>query len=177
MKLNVMVRRLHYWVSIGIALPALILIGSGLLLQTKKHWSWIQPVEQRGSSTTPQITFETLLSSLVTNPALGVRGWEDINRVDVRPNRGVAKVSLHSGFEVQVDLGTGSILQHAYRRSDLIESIHDGSFFGGDWTKLGLFLPTGILLLFLWASGLFLFFIPVLAKRRKSRRSAPARER
>ena len=33
------------------------------------------------------------------------------------------------------------------RRSDLIESIHDGSYFGGDWTKLGLFLPAGIVLL------------------------------
>ena len=32
MALNVLVRRLHYWVSICIAFPALILIGSGLLL-------------------------------------------------------------------------------------------------------------------------------------------------
>jgi hypothetical protein len=56
-----------------------------------------------------------------------------------------------------VDLGTGRVLQHAYRRSDLIESIHDGSFFGGNWTKLGLFLPAGLMLLFLWISGLFLF--------------------
>jgi hypothetical protein len=170
MKPSVLFRRLHYWVSIGIALPGLVLIGSGLLLQSKKHWTWLQPAEQRGSSTTPEITVDALLGSLVSTPSLGVRGWDDINRIDLRPGRGVAKVWLNSGWEVQVDLGNGSILHHAYRRSDLIESIHDGSFFGGDWTKLGLFLPTGVLLLILWGSGIYLFFVPVLARRRKKHR-------
>ena len=51
----------------------------------------------------------------------------------------MVKVWLNNGWEIQVDLNNGTILQTAYRRSDLIESIHDGSFFGGDWTKLGLF--------------------------------------
>jgi uncharacterized iron-regulated membrane protein len=67
----------------------------------------------------------------------------------------------------QVDLGTGRVLQTAYRRSDLIESIHDGSFFGGDWVKLGLFLPAGIVLLLLWLSGLWLWWLPFGAKRRR----------
>lgn len=166
-KLSGIVRKLHYWVSLGIALPTLIIITSGLLLQTKKHWSWVQPVEQQGSSTVPKITWEALMGSLVSTPSLGVRGWEDLSRIDVRPSRGLAKVWLKSGVEVQVDIGTGAILQHAYRRSDPIESIHDGSWFGGEWTKLGLFLPTGVLLLFLWGSGLWLVLMPMLAKRRK----------
>lgn len=169
MTLNAAVRKLHYWTSISIALPALALILSGLLLQTKKHWSWVQPDELRGTVTTPQITLDELLHSLVSTPSLGVGGWKDVNRIDLRPSRGIAKVWLHTGWEVQVDLGNGSILQHAYRRSDLIESIHDGSFFGGNWTKLGVFLPTGLLLLFLWGSGLFLFWIPLAAKRRRSK--------
>jgi len=166
MKASTLIRKLHYWVSIGIALPALLLIGSGLLLQTKKHWSWVQPPEQRGSGAAPRITLDALLDVLVAAPELGVTGWEDINRVDLRPGRGVAKVWLHSGWEVQVDLGDGRILQNAYRRSDTIESIHDGSYFAGEWTKLGLFLPTGVLLLFLWVSGVILFFLPLLARRR-----------
>jgi hypothetical protein len=170
MKPSVLIRKLHYWVSIAIALPALIIIGSGLLLQSKKHWSWVQPTEQRGTGTEPVITLDTLLATLVSRPSLGVSGWNDINRIDIRPSRGIAKVWLESGFEVQVDLGTGRILQNAYRRSDLVESLHDGSFFAGDWTKLGVFLPTGLFLLFLWASGIVLFFIPVLAKRRRQKR-------
>ena len=80
----------------------------------------------------------------------------------------LAKVWLHSGWEVQVDLGSGEVLQTAYRRSDLIESIHDGSFFAGDLTKLGLFLPAGVVLLLLWLSGLWMFWQPLAAKRRLS---------
>ena len=74
-----------------------------------------------------------------------------------------------NGYEVQVDLGTGHVLQTAYRRSDLIESIHDGSFFGGDWTKLGLFLPAGLTLLLLWLGGLWMFWVPFGAKWKRAR--------
>ncbi|HEX4935448.1 MAG TPA: PepSY domain-containing protein [Gemmatimonadaceae bacterium] len=170
MRPSIVIRKLHYWTSIAIALPASILLASGLLLQAKKHWSWVQPPEQRGSVTAPRITTDSVLGSVVAVPALGVRGWDDVNRIDFRPGKGVAKVWLQNGVEVQVDLGTGAVLQSAYRRSDLIESIHDGSYFGGDATKLGVFLPTGIVLLFLWVSGVWLFLVPILAKRRRAHR-------
>ena len=170
MRPSIVIRKLHYWTSIAIALPASILLASGLLLQAKKHWSWVQPPEQRGSVTAPRITTDSVLGSVVAVPALGVRSWDDVNRIDFRPGKGVAKVWLQSGMEVQVDLGTGAVLQTAYRRSDLIESIHDGSYFGGDATKLGVFLPTGIVLLFLWVSGVWLFLVPILAKRRRAQR-------
>jgi uncharacterized iron-regulated membrane protein len=178
MKIGSQLRNWHYWVSIGIALPALVMMASGLLLQLKKQWDWVQPPEQRGTGTAPVIGLEALKDRLVATPELGVRGWEQIHRIDVRPSRGVAKVSLTDGWEVQVDLGTGAVLQRAYRRSDLIESIHDGSFFGGDAVKLGVFLPTGLLLLFLLLSGLYLFALPYLAKARRRRRaSEPAPHR
>ena len=80
----------------------------------------------------------------------------------------MAKVWLDSGWEVQVDLGTGRVLHTAYRRSDVIESIHDGSLFGGDWIKLGLFLPAGFVLLVLWFSGLWMWWIPIASKRRRA---------
>jgi len=56
-----------------------------------------------------------------------------------------AKAWLQTDYEAQVDLGTGAIMHVAYRRSDLIESIHDGSWFH-DSAKLWLFFPSGILL-------------------------------
>ncbi len=160
------IRKLHYWASIIIALPASVLLGSGILLQTKKHWSWVQPAEQSGTGSVPRISLDSVLRSVTTVPAMGVARWDDVNRIDLRPGRGVAKVWLHNGWEVQVDLGSGAVLQSAYRRSDLIESIHDGSIFAGNWTKLGVFLPTGVFLVFMWGSGLWLFFVPILAKRR-----------
>jgi hypothetical protein len=146
----------------------LVLIGSGLLLQMKKHWHWVQPKEGQGTGTVPVLDLEGILERVKRIPEMRVESWADVNRLDVRPGKGVVKVWLHNGHEVQVDLGTGEILQTAYRRSDLIESIHDGSFFGGNWTKLGVFLPTGMVLLGLWATGLWMFWQPIAARKRRA---------
>jgi hypothetical protein len=165
---NVLNRRIHYWVSATVALPVLVIISTGLLLQAKKQWAFVQPPEKRGTGTEPVISLHHMLESIKTRTELGVTGWDDVNRLDVRPDRGMVKAWLRNGYEVQVDLGTGHVLQVAYRRSDLIESIHDGSFFAGDWTKLGLFLPSGIALLALWVTGLRMFWVPFAAKRRRA---------
>ena len=168
MKLIVLNRRIHYWASFAAALPLLVMITSGLLLQAKKHWSWVQPAEQRGTGSVPVLDLEGILTAVKQVRDLEVRSWDDVNRLDVRPGRGVAKVWLNNGWEVQIDLGTGRVLQSAYRRSDLIEAIHDGSIFGGDWTKLGLFLPAGVVLLLLWLSGMWMWWVPFAAKRRRA---------
>lgn len=167
MTFNVLNRKIHYWTSAIVALPLGVMIGSGLLLQGKKQWTWVQPAEIRGTGDTPAIDLEGILAAVRTAPGMDVGGWADISRIDLRVDRGLAKATLVNGYEVQVDLGTGRVLQTAYRRSDFIESIHDGSFFGGDWVKLGLFLPTGIALALLWLGGLWMWWVPFAARRRR----------
>ncbi len=88
----------------------------------------------------------------------------------MRPGDGVAKVRSETGWEVQIDTATGEVLQVAVRRSDLIESLHDGSFFG-DWAKLWIFLPAGLILLALWLSGMYLWALPWWAKSARRRRA------
>lgn len=166
MKYKVLNRKVHYWISFAVAVPMLIMIATGLLLQMKKQWDWVQPPERRGTGTAPVLNLDEVLATVTTVPDMHVSGWDDVNRLDVRPGRGMVKVWLNNGWEVQVDLGTGAVLQTAYRRSDFIESIHDGSFFAGDWTKLGLFLPTGIVVFLLWLSGMWMWWVPFAAKRR-----------
>lgn len=85
------------------------------------------------------------------------------------------KIRARSSWEIQIDGNSGAILQVAYRRSDLIESIHDGSFFG-DSVKLWVFLPSALILTGLWVTGMVLFFQPRIVKARK-RRSAASRPR
>jgi uncharacterized iron-regulated membrane protein len=167
MAFNRLNRRIHYWATAFLTLPILLVIGSGLLLQVKKEWSWVQPEEQRGTATSPQIGFEAILSSLRALGDLAPAGWEDIDRLDVRPARGIAKVLLRNGWEVQIDLGTGEVLQTAVRRSDWIESIHDGSFFAGDLSRLGIFLPAGIVLLVMVVSGVWMFLLPLSSRRKR----------
>ena len=52
-------------------------------------------------------------------------------------------------WEVQLNADTGEVLHTAIRRSDVIESIHDGSWFHESF-KLWVFLPAGIILAILW---------------------------
>ena len=81
-----------------------------------------------------------------------------------------------SGWEVQVDTGTGKVLQTAYRRSDTIEMLHDGSWFH-DRVKLYVFLPVAFVLLGLWITGVYLFVLPygVRWRRRRERRERAAK--
>lgn len=168
MYLTLLNRRLHYWITAFIAIPALIIICSGVLLQLKKHWNWIQPTEQRGSSTIPTLEFAQILEAVQSLDDFKTIGWHDIKRIDIRPKMGLAKIQLDPNWEIQLDLGSGQILQSTKRHSDLIEAIHDGSFFGGNWTKLGLWLPTAIALLIMWLTGLIMFCQTYIKKHNRS---------
>ncbi len=168
--LNVWSRKLHRHASILVALPLLIVIGSGLLLQWKKEAAWVQPPMSRGVGGDPSVTFQAILDAASSVSDAGVAGWDDVDRLDVRPDRGIVKVQAKSGIEIQVDTATGSVLHAARRRSDLIEQIHDGSFFHAA-AKHWIFFPSALVLLFLWVSGLYLWVLPFVTRRRLAARS------
>ena len=168
MKFNLLNRKIHNWGAIIIAIPIIIIIGTGLLLQVKKEFTWIQPAEIKGVGKTPEISLDQILEITKTVPEAGVNSWKDINRLDVRPSKGMVKVRAGNDWEIQIDLKDGRVLQKAYRRSDLIESIHDGSYFH-DLVKHWLFLPSAIVLLGLWLTGIYMFFQPRWARWRRSR--------
>jgi len=159
-------RVFHRWVSVVISLPLLLVIGTGLLLLLKKDVAWIQPPTQRGSTKELGIIFDQVLASARSVPEADIKGWDDIDRLDVRPSKGMLKVRANNRWEIQLDAATGEVLQVAYRRSDLIESLHDGSFFH-DKVKLFVFLPSAVLLLLLWVTGIYLFVLPFLVRRNR----------
>ncbi len=164
-------RQWHRWGAILIALPFLLVILTGILLQLKKEWSWVQPPTQKGVGKAPAITMDALLAAAKSRPECEAKDWKDIVRIDLQPGKGVAKVQMKNNWEVQVDLQSGEVLQLAYRRSDIIESLHDGSWFH-DSAKLWVFLPTAVVVLGLWITGIYLFFLPhsVRWARRKRER-------
>ncbi|MHC4989365.1 MAG: PepSY domain-containing protein [Planctomycetota bacterium] len=167
-------RKVHRWGAIGVAVPIAVVIGSGLLLQLKKQWGWVQPPTARGEPISPTLSFDQILQIASTVPEAGVRGWDDVDRLDVRPGRGVVKVRCKNRWEIQIDSSSGAVLQSTYRRSDLIESIHDGSWFH-DRAKLWLFLPSGVVLGGLWFTGVYLWALPLVMKRRGRLRRSAAR--
>ncbi|WP_411826418.1 PepSY domain-containing protein [Luteolibacter sp. AS25] len=164
-------RKVHYWGAMVCALPVLIVIITGIFLLLKKEFSWIQPATMVGAAEVPTLGFGEILERSKDVPEAEISSWEDIKLVDVRPSKGILKVRAENGWEVQLDHTTGEVLQTAYRRSDLIESLHDGTFFH-DAAKLWVFLPSAIVLLVLWVTGIYLFCLPLLAKRNRRKKEA-----
>ena len=166
MKLFKLSRVLHRWGSIIALLPITIIIFSGIVLQLKKVSPYVQPPTQSGAGTEPAIGFDRILEVVKTVPEAEIESWEDVDRLDVRPSKGVVKVRCKNRYEVQIDTETAQILHVAFRRSDLIESIHDGSYFNEHF-KLWVFLPAGIVLAALLITGVHHFLRPHLARRKR----------
>ncbi|HMP78218.1 MAG TPA: PepSY-associated TM helix domain-containing protein [Pirellulaceae bacterium] len=162
-------RKLHRWGAIIILIPVGLVIVTGLLLQVKKQFAWVQPPTQRGTGTTPVIDWPQLLEIARSVPEANVREWRDFDRIDVQPKRGIAKLICQNRWELQINMANGEVLSSTYRRSDLIESLHDGTFFG-DWAKLWVFLPNGLILLVLWLTGAYLWILPVWVRANKKRK-------
>ncbi len=171
MKPHIFFRRVHYWASLPIAIPILIIVTTGLILQLKKSLPWVQPPEQRGQAAAPALTIPQILDISRVVPAAAIESWDDVYRVELRPSRNLIKVVSQNRTEIQIDAATGQVLQVAHRRSDLIESLHDGSWFH-PLVKSWLFIPSAMVLLGLLLTGVYLFFVPILAKRRRARRTA-----
>ena len=98
-----------------------------------------------------------------------------IDRIDIRPDKAVAKVLFKNDyFEVQVDLGSGAVLQASTRRSDFIENVHDGSILDKLFkTDSGIFklIYTSVMslaLLLFTVSGFWLWYGPKMMRKAKS---------
>lgn len=165
-------RVVHRWGSMVVAVPVLVVILSGLTLLLKKEIGWIQPATQRGGTKELSLGFDQILEIAGNVPEADIESWEDIDRLDVRPSKGMLKVRAVNRWEIQMDSQSGEILQVAYRRSDLIEGIHDGSFFHNK-ARLWIFLPAGVLLLGVWLTGVYLFFMFIYYRWRGRRSHKP----
>ena len=163
-----LLRQIHYWLSLAVALPAGIIFFAGIFLMLKKEVDWIQPPTAAGvvSGELPDIGFDQMLDVARNYPEAQIETWTDIDRIDLRIGKGIAKLQAKSGWEVQIDTKTGEVLNVAYRRSDIIEQIHDGSFFS-DAVKLYVFLPVGVLLIVMWGRAYISSSCHSCARRRE----------
>lgn len=169
MNLSKLNRTLHNWGSLVIAIPLAVVLVTGVLLLLKKDVHWIQPPTVKGERAGLTLSFDEILSAVQTVPEAEIESWSDVDRLDVRPGKGMIKVRAENRWEVQLDANSGEVLQVAYRRSDFIESIHDGTFFG-EYAKLWWFLPSAVIVIGLWVSGMIMFFQPYVVKARKKKK-------
>ena len=126
------------------------MLTTGVLLQLKKNVDWIQPPTMIGENIQNlSLSFDKILDLSRSVSEANINSWEDVDRLDVRPNKGIVKVRAKNNWEIQIDTFTGEVIQTAYRRSDIIEKLHDGSWFN-DKIKLWVFFHRE---LFYWDCG------------------------
>jgi uncharacterized iron-regulated membrane protein len=162
-------RSTHKWFGIIFAMVFLNIAVTGLLLLEKKNFTWIQPETKQGAPghANSFITNRQLFETVFSQQHKDFQTLDDINRVDFRPGKRVFKVrSKKNNAEIQVDATTGGILSVAKRRSDLIESLHDGSFFGGFIYRF--MMPiVAMTTICLTLTGLYMWLAPIIKRRTK----------
>lgn len=158
-------RRLHRWGAVTIGIPFLVVICTGLLLQVKKQVAWVQPPELRTEAREPSVPYSLLMERARAVPEAGIASWDDIDKIDVRPGKGMLKLIAKNRWELQMDIATGEVLQVAYRRSDFIETLHDMSWIHGS-AKLWLGVPMGLIVLGLWLTGGYMWLVHLRGRRR-----------
>lgn len=168
----------HKWTGVALAIVFLNVAATGFLLLMKQRFDWVQPPTRRGTegALSDVIPMERVLAAAFGRGVPGLTSPDDVDRVDFRPDRRVFKVVSKAYDEVQVDAITGAVLSEDWRPSDLLEDLHDGSYFA-DAAHAWLMPLAALSLFFLVGSGLYLVFAPVIRRRRVARaraRLAPA---
>lgn len=147
---------------------------TGILLAFKKDIDIIQPPTQKGvsKSLSDWKSIENLaqLSNTAFYNAQPEQAGNKIDRLDVRPSKGIAKVLYKKGnWEVQIDGMTGEVKSIAKRHSDWIESLHDGSIIS-DWFKLISMNVLGWGATLMIITGLWLYYGPKRYRKLKHRK-------
>lgn len=167
-------RKIHKILGITLAILLMISAITGLLLGWKKNVDLIQPPTQKGKSKEltdwkPVAELADIAQSAFSEAYPDKAAYE-IDRMDVRPSKGIVKVLFDKGWwEVQVDGSSGEVLSIARRNSDWIEQIHDGSIIS-DFFKLFSMNVLGIGLAIMILSGWFLWYGPKKFRRLKRQR-------
>ncbi len=161
-------RSLHKWAAIIVSVPIIIIIISGIFLQVRKPVDFIQPPLKFGvAKYQPTANLNTILESVKTVPEMKVRGWRDVQLLDLRPKQGTVKVRNQEDFEVQVDAKTGAVLGTGQRLNDIVELMHEGATWG---LRLWVFLPVAVIAIFLPITGSYLLIQVTRGKLRSRRR-------
>ena len=164
----------HKYFGLSLAIVLFISALTGIFLAWKKDVSWIQPPTQKGTSQELQdwkpISELAEIAQAAFDEAHPQLRGNGLDRIDVRPSKGIAKVLFEDGWwEVQIDGSTGEILSIAKRHSDWIEKLHDGSIVG-DLFKLITMNGLGLGLIILMITGLWLWYGPKLYRKLKRNR-------
>jgi hypothetical protein len=174
-----MLRWLHRKVAITLFIFFLFTSITGILLGMKKNTGLLAPT-QTGTSADPAnwLPIDSLhrLAIGYLKDSVSPNLSAEIDRIDIRPKKGIAKFIFRNHFKgLQLDCTTGDLLLVETRKSDFIEKIHDGSILDklfktrGEEIKLGYTFIMGVSLLMLILTGFWLWYGPKKLRKQKKK--------
>ncbi|CAN1490525.1 PepSY-associated TM protein [Spirosomataceae bacterium] len=170
-------RKIHKWLAIPMFLVMFVIGATGLLLGWKKQTALL-PKTQKGATenSADWLKIDSLVSVAKAYSRDSLKKENEIDRIDIRPQKGIAKIVFANHFtELQLDCKTAEVLSVSTRKSDFIEKIHDGSivdFFvktSSEQFKLFYTTAAALSLILLSFSGFWLWYNPIRIKKRKSK--------
>ncbi len=155
-------RKIHHYLGLILAVLLFISALTGIILAWKKDVDIIQPPTQKGAGKSLDEWMPLAQLESISNAHVATHLEEQItlDRIDVRPDKGIAKVLYQPGYwEVQIDGKSGEVLSLEKRYSDLVEQIHDGSIIS-DLFKLVSMNLLGFGLVVMIFTGVWLWYGP-----------------
>jgi uncharacterized iron-regulated membrane protein len=149
------IRALHRKLSLYTFIPLGIILVSGIILQLRNQFEWIQPtlVETKADQG-PLLAPDVLIQKLNLNE-------KEIEQIIYKPSKNNASLRLKSGEEIQLNAQTAEVLKRAMRRTNLLIDIHQGSILG-PIGQYGIYLLTALGMIILYITG-----VNLLLPRRK----------
>ncbi len=142
-------RKNHGYVALIITLPLLVIALTGVILQLRDRFEFIQPapVKTELAPDIPLLTLEAIAAKFEN---------EGPEQIIYKPAKGTLVVRLRDDVEAHLHPQTGEVLKRAVRRTNFLIELHQGSWMG-KFGQYVLHFTTGLGLLFLVVSGLVIY--------------------
>lgn len=163
-------RKIHRITGATLFIFFFIVAVTGLLLGWKKNAGDLLGSKTYIGSTTqlkewlPLSVLEEQAGSYLANEIPSASKLE-LDRIDIRQDKGVVKFIFEGYYGVQIDGATGALLHMDHRRADFIENIHDASLIDNylntqGYIKLAYTTVMSMALLLFTITGFWLWYGP-----------------
>lgn len=154
----------HRYFSMIFLLPLLLIAVTGFLLSIRSYTPWIQAPAVKATPGWPSVNLETLWVKAQNISDADLKTFNNLKSIEIRPKSGTIHFRAQNGYEIQFDGQTGEILSSAKRWTPFLVKIHEGTFLP-NLLKNIIFIPAGLVLIFLSMTGLYIFLKSLKAKK------------
>lgn len=168
-------RKVHRITGATLFIFFFIIAGTGLLLGWKKNSGDILGSKTYVGTTTelkdwlPLNQLQSIANSHLKQALPDTKELE-LDRIDIRQDKGVAKFIFDDYYGIQIDGATGALLHVDRRRADFVENVHDASLLDnylntGGYIKLFYATIMSLALLLFTVTGFWLWYGPKRMRR------------